>query len=178
MSDPQKPTQYQTLLRKHSPQQRAPKSVEEQLDALLEVGKRRPSGEDPGSASDVRTSALDDLRSLLRDELLAVFQDIRAKYAPAGILMEIDAEGFLAGGATLTIEVQFESCGMRMEGTATSGGLAFQETRFSNKVPGVVTTGPMLSARKLSAEAFREFLCERVGQLVRSAVRRREGSHA
>jgi hypothetical protein len=64
---------------------------------------------------------------------------------------------------------------MRLDGTATPSGIAFHETRFSNSVLGVVTTGPMLGARTLSGQTFREFICERVGQLVRSAVRRREG---
>ena len=57
-------------------------------------------------------------------------------------------------------------------GEVTPEGIAFHEQRFSNNVAGTVSAGPMLRARNLTGQAFREFLCERITQLVRSAMRR------
>ena len=170
VSNPRKPTAYQTC----RPRQSARKSVEEQLDALLSAEKHRQERWQD-SSTETKASALDEMRRQMRDQLLPVFDDLRAKYEPSGILMEIDANDFLSGGVKLTIEVQYDVYGMRLDGTATPSGIAFHETRFSNSALGVVTTGPMLGARTLSGQTFREFICERVGQLVRSAVRRREG---
>ena len=172
--NPHKPTAYQTLVRRCRPRQSARRSVEEQLDALLHAEKDRQERLQD-SSTEAKASALDEMRRQMREQLLSVFDDLRTKYEPSGILMEIDADDFLSGGVKLTIEVQYDLHGMRLEGTATSSGIAFHETRFSDSVAGVVTTGPMLGARTLSGQTFREFMCERVGQLVRSAMRRREG---
>ena len=84
----------------------------------------------------------------------------------------MDAEKFLSGGVEILIEVKFDALGLRMEGTMTSEGIAFHETRVADDMLGVVTTGPMLRARHLTGQLFRDFICERVAQLVRSAARR------
>jgi hypothetical protein len=177
MSTPAKPTQYQALLQKCQPQQQARKSGEQQLDALLQAQQRRSGAAEDGPAQEA-LSPLDQLRRQMREQLLPVFNELRGKYEPSGILMAIDADDFLAGGVQLAIEVRYDIHGMRLEGTATPSGIAFHETRFSDNIPGVVTTGPMLSARNLSGQTFREFICDRIGQLVRSALRRREGAGA
>jgi hypothetical protein len=174
VSSPQQPTQYQALVSKCRPEQAARKSVEDQLDGLLKVEKRRQAG-DSAAPAEARTSAVERMRVQMREELIPVFAELQAKYQTAGILMELDASDFLSGGVQLAIEVAYDIYGMRLDGTVTPGGIAFHEARFCNDVPGVVTAGPMLPSRNLSGQTFREFICERIGQLVRSVVRRRDG---
>ena len=169
------PPEYRRLVRKHRPRRSAAKSAEQQLDALLSLRDQRAT--DAGQRQDdAKVSALDELRAQMRQELIPVFEDLQNKYEPAGILIAMDASKFLAGGVELVIEVQYERYGMRLVGTATPDGFAFHEARFSNDVPGVMTTGPMLRARTLTGTTFRDFICERVAQLVRLGVPRGHAS--
>lgn len=170
VANPDKPTEYQALIRQCRPKQAAPKSVEQQLDALLSLHqKRRAQQEQP--EVDAKQSALERLRVQMRDELMPVFDNLKAKYAEAGIFIEMDARDFLSGGVGLLVEVEYDVYGMQMEGTVRPQGIAFQEARYCNNIRGVVRAGPMLRTRNLTGQQFREFLCERISQLVRSAMR-------
>ena len=121
---------------------------------------------------------MNDLREQFRHELVPVFADLQVKYEAAGVEMAMDAQKFLDGGTELLIEVAYANYGLRMAGTATRDGIAFRESQFANDVSGVATTGPMLRGRSLTGVVFREFLCERISQLVRSAMRRQQGNRA
>ena len=170
MANSNQPTDYQALVRQCRPKKTPPKTVEENLDALLDLHQKREAEKhEPGH--DAKASALDQLRRQMRRELIPAFEDLRQKYALSGIIMAMDAEDFCAGGVKVLVEVTYDVYGMRLEGTVTPAGIAFHEARFSNKVRGVLTTGPMLRARNLTKQRFREFICERIGQLVRSAMR-------
>lgn len=142
------------------------------LDSLLEARQTslaESSGQAPAA---LHSSGLDRVREKMRSELMPAFEDLRAKYADRGVLIAMDAEKFLSGGVEILIEVKFDKFGLRMEGTVTSEGIAFHETRVADDILGVVTTGPMLRGRHLTGQMFRDFICERVAQLVRSAARR------
>jgi hypothetical protein len=168
-----RPTNYQKLIRHCRTEQQTPKSVEQQLDSLLTRHRQRRSLQEQ-SEDDPHRSALDRLRQQMRDELIPVFEDLKVKYAHSGIFIEVDAEDFLSGGVELLIEVEFDIYGMQMLGTVTSQSIAFQEIRQANNIRGAIQAGPMLRTRNLTGQHFREFLCERITQLVRSAVRSRE----
>ncbi|MFQ5489298.1 MAG: hypothetical protein ACE5GE_01140 [Phycisphaerae bacterium] len=174
MSRPGKPTAYKDLIQHHQPSRRAGKSAEELLDSLLQ-GQPKAQAGPAVSGAPAAMSGLDRLREKMRSELIPAFEELRAKYEDRGVIIALDPERFLAGGVEILIEVKFETFGLRMEGTVTPEGIAFHETRFSDDMLGVVTTGPMLRARNLNGQSFREFMCERVAQLVRSAVRRSGG---
>lgn len=169
----EKPTNYQKLIRHCRPEEHASKTVEEQLDSLLTRHLQRQDHQEQ-PADSPQQSALDLLRRQMRDELIPVFEDLKVKYADSSIFIEMDAEDFLSGGVELLIEVEFDIYGMQMLGTVTPQGIAFQETRQANNVRGAIQAGPMLRTRHLTGQSFREFLCERITQLVRSAVRSRE----
>ncbi|HUT87863.1 MAG TPA: hypothetical protein VMY37_00060 [Thermoguttaceae bacterium] len=173
MTSQDKPTGYQALMDQCRGQNAASKTVEEQLDALLSLHQKRQAQQEDSEAS--KQSVLDRLREQMRDELLPAFEELGAKYAAQGIMLELNADDFLCGGVGLQIKVGFDIHGMLLEGTVTPQGIGFQETRFSNNVRGVVQAGPMLRTRNLGAGEFREFLCERISQLVRSAMRSRPG---
>lgn len=169
---PNRPTRYQALVRRTRPRRNAPKSVEEQLDRLLTPGAQSTGALDP-TPVELRSEVVARIRRQMGDELTPVFEDVQSKYESSGLLMAIDADDLLNGGFELAIEMQYATQGMRLDGTVTPDGIAFHESRFTDNVPGITTTGPMLRARSLCGATFREFLCERIAQLVRSAARLR-----
>jgi len=164
-----KPTEYQTLVRQLRSRIPPKKTSEERLDALLDLREKRRAEKD-AARSGQKVSQVERLRQQMRAELVPVFEDLRQKYESAGVFMELDAEGFLAGGVNVMIDIEFDVHAMRLEGTVTEEGIAFQEARYSNNVRGVVTAGRMLRGRALTAHEFRDFLCDRISQLVRSAT--------
>lgn len=172
-----RPSDYQTLVRRCRPTEAEPKTIEQQLDALLSLQQKRQSGQEQAQA-DPELSPLDQLRRQMRDELMPVFEDLKAKYQEAGILLEMDADDFLSGGVGLLIEVEFDNHGMQLQGTVTPRGIAFQDARYTSNTRSVIGAGPMLLIRSLTGQRFREFLCERISQLVRSVLRNRPASRS
>ncbi len=172
VSRPNKPTAYQALVRQTRAKVRAEKNSEEQLDGLIALHEKRRSQEE-AAPEPAKPSPIELLRAQMSGELIQVFENLRTKYEPSGIFIEMDAQNLLSGGVGVVIDVEYDIYAMRMEGTATDEGIAFQETRFSNNVRGVVTAGPMLRSRNLTGQQFRNFVCERITQLIRSAMRRR-----
>jgi hypothetical protein len=174
MRQPGKPTAYQQLVRQNRPVCQPDKSAEENLDVLLALHQQRAEAPQ-ARTEDPRKAAVQAMRDLMRVELIPIFENLRGKYEAAGVSMEMDAENFVNGGNTLLIEAEFDTYALRMEGTVTPEGMAFQEVRYSNNNQGALTTGPMLRSRRLTGETFREFVCGRITELVRSAMRRRAG---
>ncbi len=119
-------------------------------------------------------SPIDLLRQLFIDELIPVVNELREKYAPKGLNLQMNAERFLDGKREIVIEIQFDGIGMRYNGTVTNGAIAFNQTRFDTDDRGGLTaSGAALRTRNLNAEKFRAFLCDRIAHLVQQAGKRR-----
>lgn len=175
-------TGYQRLLEKCAPPPTAQKSAEESLDALL--SGRPADGPHPANPPaapaaaprlDPRLSGspLDPLRKLFSEELVPMFEVIKAKYQTYGIGLVLDISDFLAGGRRVVIEFQMPPQSIRLEGTAVNEGIAFNEIHSYSAVPGAISSGPMLRTRLLNAEKFRDFLCARLAPLVRTKLRQK-----
>ena len=172
MAGSTKETGYQKLVQQHSTKAGQTKSPEEQLDFLLVRHQEQQSKQDAPPAAPEQ-AAMDRFRRQMREELVPVVQELRDKYEPSGVFIEMDADDFLSGGVGLCIDLEFDIYAMRMEGTVARPGIGFREIHFANGVRGFETAGQMLRTRNLTADKFRTFLCERVTQLVRSVVRTR-----
>lgn len=145
-------------------------SVETTLDELLRLHQQRQNDAARAQAASP-TDPLEQLRRLFRTELVPAIDELAEKYAAQGVHLKMDVEDFLRGGSSLSIDIHFEHQGLRLTGTVIPGRIAFQETRYSDDAAGGVMSGPALSTRNLSAAQFREFVCQRIGALVRSVLR-------
>lgn len=171
-----KPPQFQD-----SPIQAGPapkgKSAESQLDSLLDSLKKKAEAEarQVGEATDllVVRDPLQTLREVTVNELVPVFVALVDKYSRAGLAMQMDASNLLEGGREIRFEFSLGDHRLQLSGTATSEGIAFQQARYSPDFHGELSAGPMLRLRHLNATTFREFVCDRLAFLVRSATRRR-----
>ena len=144
------------------------RSAEEELDALIRVMEDR--GRD---IMTVGSDPLHHLRVLTVNEFGPVFVELVEKYSTVGVSMQMDASNFLEGGREIRFEFGLGEYRFQLHGTVTSEGIAFHETRYCPDLHGELTTGPMLRLRGLDGKAFREFICERLTHLIRSALRRR-----
>lgn len=156
-------------------QEESAKQGEAQLDELLnkhETLQRRAAEE---AAIKARTpSPLEVLRREMKATLIPGLQDLQAKYAASGFFVLLDAENLLGGGRELTITIEYCGQGIRLEGIATDSIIAFRQTRYGTADPsGLTGSGPSLRVRGLDAERFREFVCERMASLVKSAMTRK-----
>lgn len=119
-------------------------------------------------------SPMDALRRRFITELIPAFGGLIEKYAANGVTLELDADHFVNGGRNLTITIQYEGSGTRLDGVVTDAAIAFTETRFSaTDRGGVAASGPSLRTRDLSAHLFRDFVCRQIAPLVQSVLRRR-----
>ena len=113
---------------------------EDELDALLvkvEEKKARKEGvEDQDQPDDVEV-----FRCQMRQQYIAIFESVRAKYAPKGLLMELDVDEFLGGGASLKIKFVYGDLTMELDGTVMRGGVAFYINRGVGQHKGVVISG-------------------------------------
>ncbi len=164
-----------TLLRRSRPRRSECGEGEAKLDSLLEFHSRQEEERElKRKMAAEQRSPLDKLRELFETELVAAFDQLRSKYADKGIVLELDAVGFLNGGRGLRITIEFAGVGMRFDGTVMSNAIAFQQTRYSSQDrSGLTASGPTLRTRNLSAELFREFVCARIAALVQSVVQKR-----
>ena len=103
---------------------------------------------------------------------MPVAVEVADRYAPKGITVKMDAANFLQGGRGIKLDFAFGECQLRLQGTVTDEGVAFEETRYGPRMQGELTSGPMLRLRNLNAAVFRDFLCERLAMLIRAAMRR------
>lgn len=148
-----------------------PGKVEGNLDTLL--GQMRERSERQGAAESKAGDRVQKFRELLVNELITVFVELVEKYSKNGISMQMDASNFLEGGRELTFEFALGEFRSQLHGTITSEGVAFHEVKYSPDFHGELTAGPMLRIRQLTAESFREFICDRLSRLIRMAMRRR-----
>lgn len=172
MNDPNATTSYSQLMKNVQPPPPEEPRAEDELDALIDVlnaRSRQPaSGADPFEDDPLLT-----LRKLTLSTLVPVFVELVEKYSSSGIAMQMDASNFLEGGREIKFEFGLGEYRSQLQGTVTTEGIAFHETRYSPDFQGELTSGPMLRLRGLNASTFRQFICERLTLLLRSAARRR-----
>ena len=132
--------------------------------------RRQKEAEDGPSAQPDPVRAL---RGLMTTELIPVFVELVEKFSSSGISMQMDASNFLEGGREIKFEFGLGEFRSQLQGTVTTEGIAFHETRYSPDFQGELTSGPMLRLRGLNAATFRQFVCERLTFLLRAAARRR-----
>jgi len=146
-------------------------SSEGELDNLVAaLGERKPiATADPSLKPDHVQRA----RQLFADELVPLFHELREKYADAGVTLEMDVENFLGGGREIRFRFEMGGHCAELDGVVTDEAIAFQETRHAPHLGGELVSGPMLRLRRLTAPVFREFICERLTVLVRTALRKR-----
>lgn len=171
MPDSKQPSSYQQLIKKVTPPLTGGKSTESELDALLgSISKAEQNSEMPAPAAKI--DRIQQLRELVMNELIPAFVELVDKYAPRGISMDMDASNLLQGGREIRFEFRLGDYRTQLAGTATSDTIAFQETRYHPNMRGEIVSGPMLSLRRLDANMFRQFICERLTILARGAMRK------
>lgn len=171
MADTKRPSSYQQLVQKVTPSFTGSKSTESELDALLgSLSRADAGGEKP--APPPKVDRIQQLRELVMNELIPAFVQLVDKYAAHGISMDMDASNLLQGGREIRFEFRLGDFRTQLAGTATSDTIAFQETRYHPHMRGELVSGPMLSLRRLDVNTFREFICERLTILARSATKR------
>ena len=144
---------------------RAP-SHEARLDQLL----RRHGGAATQPSPTATGSPLDALRERFKSDLIPEFQTLADKYSEHGIELHLDIGEFLRGGSEISIDIEFESRGVRYSGIVLPHQIAFQVTQYTGQAAPAVASGPALRIHNLTRRQFREFLCERIAEVVRYAV--------
>lgn len=145
---------------------------ESKLDALLEQHSR--SEDDAAESDPAPVTPLDRLRRLFDAELIPAFEELQNKYADKALKLTFDASRFLGGGRDITIEIEFAGAGIRLQGTVMPNLIAFQQTRYAEDDPaGLTASGPTLRTRDLTGETFRDFVCERIANLVHAVAQRK-----
>jgi len=149
-----------------------PRTAERDLDGLVAALADREKGGAIGLAGGAPDPIVT-LRELLIRELIPVFVELVEKYSAAGIAMQMDASNLLEGGREIKFEFGVGEHRTQLQGTVTTDAIAFHEVRYAPDIDGQLVAGPMLRLKQLSAKTFREFVCERLAQLIRSATRRK-----
>lgn len=171
LSTPQTPSNYQELVRRMQPPPRKSKTVEGELDALITLLNDRKT-----KAAERAATVAPDPVQVLRDrtiqEFIPIFVEIVEKYSKSGVAMEMDASNLLQGGREIKFEFAVGEYRSVLQGTVTTEGIAFHESRYAPDIRGELTSGPMLRLRNLTGDVFRDFVCERLTILVRTALRR------
>ncbi len=150
--------------------------IEAELDAVVDAYGRRKEQEALRKAEEearaARPDPIERLRNLVREELITVFEELSEKYAEIGVSMHFNPSNLLGGGREIDIELGLDGNRTELHGITTDEAIAFNEVRFSKHFRGELTSGPSLRLRKLDAQAFREFVCERLMMLIRVAMRK------
>lgn len=147
-----------------------PVEAESQLDTLLSALMRREAQQADPSPLPQEISPFDVLREQFRNELIPIFEELKAKYAASGVILSMDVANFMDGGRQIQIEFVREPYIIRLEGTVTDRAIAFNEIKSTRKVDGAITGGPMIMTRRLTGEKFRGFICERIAALIKSVL--------
>ena len=166
------PTTYQQLVASLKPLATKSQSAESQLDKLLAAVQER---ERKARETEIKTPAepIQVLREKVVSEMIPAFVELVEKYSTHGISMQMDASSLLEGGREVAFEFGMGDYRIQLQGTVTNDSIAFHEVRNSPDVQGQLMAGPMLRLRHLDADAFREFVCDRLTVLLRFAARRR-----
>lgn len=147
-------------------------SSEGELDKLVAaLEERKPKDASIGLRAE--PDRVQGARELFADELVPLFEKLKEKYADAGVNLEMDVEKFLEGGREIRFRFEMGGYAAELDGVVTNEAIAFQETRHAPNFGGELVSGPMLRLRRLTAPVFREFICERLAVLVRTALRKR-----
>jgi len=144
-------------------------SKEQEVDALL-AGIREERLREHRDGSPTEPDRIERLRTMTADEFIPAFNQLKEKYAAADIEMELDATNFLQGGREISLIFGMGEFGTKLVGTVISEGIAFHETRYTPGLRGQVLSGPMLRVRTLTADVFKDFVCERLAILLRAVT--------
>lgn len=172
--DSQPPESFGRLVRRTSPA--APSQhpcAEEKLDVLLDsVDTPQPPGK-RGTTRPHPPSVIENARRLTLNELVPVFVELMEKYSSLRISLHMDASNFLEGGREIILEFGFGECRTKLVGTVTTSAIAFHVRKQNPDVHGELLSSCKINLRTLTADTFREFVCERLVILVRDYKRRR-----
>lgn len=161
-------------MQKAAPPPAPPRTVESDLDSLLTTIRQqetqKPAAAGGPTVAEARVQAL---REQIVRDFVPIFQELMEKYAGNGIVMDMDASNFLEGGREIRMEFAFGEYRSQLVGTVTPEAVAFHETRYTPEMRGELVSGPALRLRQLNEQAFREFVCERLALLLRTAMKRR-----
>lgn len=174
MSKPNTNVDLRSVLRFAEPFDTAGGEAELRLDAILDAQANRsdPAVGTTNAANAV--SRLERTRQHFADVLLPIAKALTDKYAEKGVKLEVDAQAFLDGGRELTIVIEYNKTGLRLEGTVTPTVIAFRQTRYTEfDRAGLTASGTTLRSRDLTDTKFKDFLCERIVALVSAAVGKR-----
>lgn len=147
---------------------------EAELDALLKSHGDRKDELARAREVGVELALVDQLRLDFESRYVPAINELIEGLAKREIRLAVDASEFTSGGRSILIEMFFEDCGSRLEGTFLSEEIAFQEIRIdrTNKIGGGrISGGPMLRIRDLSPESFADFIYDRVLKLVQMVTR-------
>lgn len=150
--------------------------AEARVEALLAAARQQEKWAESSAPAPApaAVSPLVRLRELFANELSTAFNDLKERYGPQGVTLEMDAGPLLQGGTDIRIRMEFRGAGLRLDGTVTPNLIAFQQTRYSRTdIAGLTGSGPTLRVRDLTAPVFRDFVCERLGALLQTVVGRR-----
>lgn len=167
-------TDYQRLIQKAVPPPVPQRTVESDLDSLLTTMRQQEAHKPKtGGGPTAAEARLQALREQIVRDFVPVFQELMEKYTGNGIVMDMDASVFLEGGREIRMEFAFGEYRSVLVGTVTPEAVAFHETRYTPEMRGELVSGPALRLRQLNEQTFREFVCERLALLLRTAMKRR-----
>ena len=152
-----------------SPPQRTAERALDNLLQALEDREKTPQN----TVKLVAPDPIAMLRELVVNELVPTFVELVEKYARPGVSLQMDASSLLEGGREMRFEFGVGEFRSQLQGTVTADAIAFHEVRFAPDIDGQLAAGPMLRLKQLNAKTFREFVCERLSILIRSAARRK-----
>ena len=163
-----------TLLRRAKAKSAARGASEAKLDSLLEQHARKLRDEELKKENNSpKSDPMENIRDLFETELMPAFDDLREKYRKNDISLELDALKLLQGGREIVIDIEYGGVGMRFDGTVMTNVIAFQLTRYSTRDPaGITASGPTLRVRGLTADKFRDFICQRIAALIQAVMQR------
>jgi hypothetical protein len=145
----------------------APEVELDELLAMVEEKKARKSG-----PTVQQLEVIDLFRNRMRQVYAPLFEELRRKYEPKGVALELDAADLLGGGSTLRLRFTYEDLTLELDGTVMRGAVAFYLIRSVGSAQGAVVSGPMLCIRTLTAEDFRHFVLTHIRSLIKDALRR------
>ncbi len=143
------------------------------LESPMPAPSERQEEGAPRKAAVGRPDPIQALRELTLSTLIPIFVDLVEKYSPTGLCLHMDASNFLEGGRGIKFEFGMGEFRIQLAGTVTDDAIAFHETRYTPDIHGKLVSGPMLRLKNLTGENFRDFICERLTALLRTATRRR-----
>jgi len=148
-----------------------PRAAEEELESLLSEFQQRQTEAKSGPA--IQQDPIEAFRERTLRELIPMFVELADKYAKSGAALNMDASNFLQGGREIKFSFALGEYRIQLEGIVTSDSIAFREIRDTPEVRGELASGPMLRLRRLTAQGFRDFICDQLAILIRAAMRRR-----